>query len=81
MKWFMTFLTAILIVIHQDFWNWSKADPRMFGFLPVGIWYQGFYCVAASILLAMWVAFLWPRHLENVQPEPGVVRDDSMGGH
>ena len=79
MKWVMTLLTVALIVLHQDLWNWSKADPRFLGFLPVGIWYHGLYCIAAAILLAMWVAFLWPSHLENVEPEPGVVRDESAG--
>jgi hypothetical protein len=80
MKWVMTFLTVVLIVVHQDLWNWAKAKPELFGFLPVGIWYHGLFCVAASVVLWMWGAFLWPSHLENVQPEPGVVRDES-GGH
>ena len=80
MKWVLTFLTVVLVVVHQDFWNWSKAEPALFHFLPVGIWYHGLFCIAAAVLLAMWVAFLWPAHLENVQPEPGVVRDET-GGH
>ena len=69
MKWFLLALTIGMIVIHQDFWNWDKADPRAFGFLPIGLWYHALYCVAAAILLWMFVAFLWPKHLEDVQRE------------
>ena len=79
MKWVLYGLTIALIVLHQDGWNWDKVDPRAFGFLPVGIWYHALYCVAAAVLLALFVAFAWPRELEDVQPEPGVVRDESHG--
>ena len=81
MKWVLTFLTAVLIVLHQDFWNWAKVEPQVFRFLPVGMWYHGLFCVAAAIMMALWVAFLWPAHLEDVQPEPGLARDPSIGGH
>ena len=81
MKWILTLLTAGLVILHQDLWNWAKADPRLFGFLPVGIWYHGLFCIAASVLLALWVACCWPTHLEDVEPEPGVVRDPNAGGH
>lgn len=80
MKWVLYLLTIALIVLHQDWWNWNKVDPRAFGFLPVGIWYHALYCVAAAVLLALFAAFAWPTHLEDVQPEPGVVRQNA-GGH
>ena len=82
MKWVLSLLTIALIVLHQDWWNWDKVDPRWFGFLPVGIWYHALYCVAAAVLLALFAAFAWPTHLEDVQPEPGVARQDTTsGGH
>ncbi len=81
MKWVLYLLTVLLIVLHQDFWNWDKVDPRWFGFLPVGLWYHLGYCVAAAVLLALFVAFTWPTHLEDVQPEPGVTPADASPGH
>ena len=81
MKWVLYLLTMLLIVLHQDFWNWDKVDPRWFGFLPVGLWYHLGYCVAAAVLLALFVAFAWPTHLEDVQPEPGVTPADASPGH
>jgi hypothetical protein len=81
MKWVLYLLTVLLIVLHQDFWNWDKVDPRWFGFLPVGLWYHLGYCVAAAVLLALFVAFAWPTHLEDVQPEPGVTPADASPGH
>jgi hypothetical protein len=72
MKWVLYLLTVVLIVLHQDFWNWKTVNPMLFGFMPVGLWYHAAFCVAAAVLLALYVAFLWPKHLEDVQPEPGV---------
>ena len=77
MKWVLLILTIGLVVIHNDWWNWSKTDPRLFGFLPVGIWYHGLYCIAASVLLALLVMFVWPKHLEDAEPEDGVVQDQT----
>ncbi|HXE55728.1 MAG TPA: hypothetical protein VN541_22080 [Tepidisphaeraceae bacterium] len=81
MKWLLLAATVVLIVVHQDFWNWNTVDPRWFHFLPVGIWYHALYCVAAAVLMALLVAFVWPKHLEDVQPEPGVKVDERAGGH
>jgi hypothetical protein len=39
----------------------------------VGIWYHALYCIAAAVLLALLVACAWPAHLENLEPEAGVV--------
>lgn len=75
MKWFLGILTLILIVLHNDFWNWAKTDPRVFGYLPVGIWYHAGYCIAASVLLWLCVLLAWPKHLEDAQPEEGVAQD------
>jgi hypothetical protein len=36
----LTLLVAGVYVLHQDFWNWKKAEPLVFGFLPVGLAYH-----------------------------------------
>jgi hypothetical protein len=68
MKWLLLLATIALIVLHQDWWNWDKVSAA-FGFLPVGLWYHALYCVAASVLLALFVRFMWPSHLDEVERE------------
>ena len=80
MKWFLLLLTIALIILHQDLWNWSKVDPRLFGFVPIGIWYHALFCVAAAVLMWLFARFAWPSHLEHVQPETplaGMTNDES----
>jgi len=69
MKWFIAFLICILVVVHQDFLLWKTPYPLAFGFLPVGLWYHALFCVAASLLMALCVATIWPEDLENSEPE------------
>ena len=76
MKSFRTLLLSLLIfgiyILHQDFWNWKKAEPLIFGFLPIGLAYHAGYSILAAVTMAILVKFAWPAHLENVQPEAGV---------
>lgn len=65
----LSLLVFAVYVLHQDFWNWKKAEPLVFGFLPVGLAYQAGYSILASITMAILVKFAWPKHLENVEPE------------
>jgi hypothetical protein len=67
----LTLLVIIVYLLHQDFWNWNKAEPLVFGFLPVGLAYHAGYSILASILMAVLVKFAWPKHLEEVQPVAG----------
>jgi len=65
-------LVALVYVAHQDLWNWKKADPLIFGFLPVGLAYHAGYAVLCAIMMAVLVKFAWPKHLEaQEEPEAG----------
>lgn len=64
---FLTILIAAVYFLHQDFWNWKKADPLVFGFLPVGLAYHAGYSVVAAVLMWILVRLAWPKHLENVE--------------
>jgi hypothetical protein len=77
MKWLIYAAAAVLLVLHQDFWNWGKIGPFAFGFLPIGLAYHAAFAVACAVMMALLVAVAWPKHLEDVQPEPGVKQDDS----
>jgi len=62
-------LLAIAVValyaLHQDIWFWRSAHPMVFGFVPIGLFYQGCYSVAAALLMWLLVKFAWPVHLEE----------------
>lgn len=68
----LTLLVIAVYVLHQDFWNWKKAQPLVLGFLPPGLAYHAGYSILAAVTMALLVRFAWPTHLENTQPEPGV---------
>ena len=54
-----------LYVLHQDFWFWRSAHPLVFGFVPIGLFYQACFSVAAAFLMWLLVKFAWPDHLER----------------
>jgi Protein of unknown function (DUF3311) len=70
----LTLLVVTVYVLHQDFWNWKKAEPLVFGFMPIGLAYQAGYSILAAITMAILVRFAWPKHLENVHPEAGIAQ-------
>jgi hypothetical protein len=58
-------VVVLLYVLHQDFWFWRTAHPLVFGFLPIGLFYQGFYSLAAALVMWLLVKYAWPSHLEE----------------
>ena len=61
---------AALYVLHQDIWFWRTAHPLVFGFVPIGLFYQGCFSIAASFLMWLLVKHAWPAHLEDeVEPQ------------
>jgi hypothetical protein len=65
----LTALVAAIYILHQDFWNWKQAEPLIFGFLPIGLAYQAGYSILAAAMMAVLVRTVWPKHLEEVEPE------------
>jgi hypothetical protein len=65
----LTALVAAIYLLHQDFWSWKKAEPLVFGFLPIGLAYQAGYSILAAVMMAVLVRTVWPKHLENVEPD------------
>ncbi len=59
---FIVFL--ILLVLHQDFWNWDNAN-LVFGFMPVGLFYHACYSFAAAGFWAIVMKVAWPTELEE----------------
>ena len=63
-------ITALVYVLHQDFWFWRAARPLVFGFLPIGLFYHAAYTVAISVFMFVLVRRAWPSHLEEPEPQP-----------
>jgi len=56
---------VIVLVLRHDYWFWDTPYPLLFGFLPVGLWWQGMVSILAAVLMAMMVRFAWPAELED----------------
>lgn len=57
-------LVVVLTVLHYDFWFWSDRS-LVFGFMPVGLFYQAWISVGAGVAWWLMVKFAWPAHLEE----------------
>ena len=55
----------IVLVLRHDYWNWDTPYPLLFGFLPVGLWWQGLVSLLAAGLMALMVRLAWPQELED----------------
>ena len=55
---------AALYILHQDIWFW-RSSHLVFGFIPIGLFYQGLFSGAAALLMWLLVTFAWPSHLER----------------
>jgi len=59
-----------IYALHQDFWNWQRVEPLLFGFLPIGLWYHAAYCLLASAMMWLLVRWAWPESLEKIERKP-----------
>jgi hypothetical protein len=55
---------AALYILHQDVWFW-RSSYLVWGFIPIGLFYQGCFSIAACLLMWLLVTFAWPSHLER----------------
>ena len=63
-KWLVAVAILILLVAHQDYWQWDRADLVM-GFIPYNMAYHiGLSIVTAIVWLAV-CTFCWPRQPEE----------------
>jgi hypothetical protein len=79
-KRILLFVAVIaLYFLHQDFWFWRTAHPLVFGFVPIGLFYQGCFSVAAALLMWLLVKFAWPDHLEREIEPPATKIEHGEG--
>ncbi|MFK7769126.1 MAG: DUF3311 domain-containing protein [Mariniblastus sp.] len=60
MRLIIWMLVALLVIFHQDFWNW-ESDETMFGFMPIGLFYHACLSVVASVVWWLACVFAWPE--------------------
>lgn len=58
------FLFVLLLLLHQDFWNWTSEEIIFWG-MPIGLFYHAVFSVACSLLGAWAVLRVWPVHWEE----------------
>jgi hypothetical protein len=61
----LTLAAVAVLVLRHDYWFWDTPYPLLFGFLPVGLWWQGLVSILAAGLMALMVCFAWPQELED----------------
>ncbi len=64
MKFVVWGLVLLLVVIHQDIWNWGN-DRLVFGFLPVTLAFHVGISIGAGIAWLLAVNFAWPEGLDD----------------
>ena len=61
----LVIMFGALYVLHQDFWFWRTANPLVFGFIPIGLFYHACYTLAIAFALLLLVKHAWPSELEE----------------
>ena len=69
MRYVLYVAIFLMLIFHQDLWNWNDAT-LVFGFFPVGFLYHVVFCFLATVLLFLLVRFDWPGHLEDSSAPP-----------
>ena len=64
MKYMVWGLVILLVVLHQDLWNWGD-DRLVLGFMPATLAYHAALSIAASIVWFLATKFAWPLGLED----------------
>lgn len=72
---FLYGMMLALFVLHND--PWLQVDSRRVLGLPIGLIYHLALCVLATVVLALMVRHVWPRHLDE---GAGAARHDADDG-
>lgn len=65
MRFILTAIVVVVYVLHQDIWFWQTAQPMVFGFLPIGLFYHAVFCLLCSIVMMLLVKYGWPVHFDE----------------
>lgn len=76
MKYLCWGLVALLLVLHQDYWQWLD-DTLDFGFLPRGLSYHAGLSLAAAVVWMLTIHYCWPSSAEPNAPGVGAAPSSS----
>lgn len=65
MKYLMVALVTLLLIAHQDYWNWQDAT-LVFGFLPMGLFYHLCISLVAALIWLIGVTYAWPKSFSEL---------------
>jgi Protein of unknown function (DUF3311) len=68
MKYGLAALVLVVLVLHQDSWNWTNKS-LVLGILPVGLAYHALYSLVAAATMALLVKLAWPKNLDEETTE------------
>jgi hypothetical protein len=57
-------LVLLLVVLHQDFWNWDSTT-LVGGVVPLALFYHACLSVAATVVWFLATRYAWPAELEE----------------
>jgi hypothetical protein len=57
-------LVLLLVVLHQDFWNWDSTT-LVGGVVPLALFYHASLSVAATVVWFLATRYAWPAELEE----------------
>ena len=52
-------LVVLLVVLHQDIWNWDD-QTLVLGFMPITLFYHACLSMAAGVVWFLACQFAWP---------------------
>tara|TARA_B100001105_G_C21975974_1_gene266992 strand:+ start:228 stop:482 length:255 start_codon:yes stop_codon:yes gene_type:complete len=67
-KYIVTGLVVLLVILHQDLWNWNQEEPVL-GFMPVALLWQVGISIGAAV--TWWIAtrIAWPSFEDPLDSE------------
>lgn len=72
MKFLAVAMVMFLAMIHQDFWNWHRIEPLIFGFIPVGLAWHVMISLLAAVLSAFIVRYCWPPFVDALDTKTDI---------
>jgi hypothetical protein len=66
MKKSIWLLVALLIIVHQDFWNWDRQQI-IFGFMPIGMFYHVCLSLVAAFVWLLACTLAWPEGIDDFE--------------
>jgi hypothetical protein len=69
-------VVAVLVALRNDLWHATSVEPLLWGFLPVGLWWQAMVSILAAGMMWLMVRLAWPRQLEELEQPAAVKASD-----